>query len=75
MKAEDRACEIVASTLKLEGRVALNDTMETLHGWDSLSHMRLVLEIEEVLGRPLAAEEIVSILSVQSVATILASKN
>lgn len=72
MKAESRACEIVATALKIQRRVAISDNMETLENWDSLTHMSLVLNVEEEIGRQLRAEEIVSISSVRDIANLLA---
>jgi acyl carrier protein len=44
-----------------------------LEAWDSLAHMRLVLEIEKFLGRELSAEEIVELTSLADVEKLLAS--
>jgi acyl carrier protein len=72
MTAESRACEIVANVLTIQRPVAISDDMETLENWSSLTHMSLVLEIEEEIGRQLRAEEIVSISSVRAIANLLA---
>jgi acyl carrier protein len=72
MKAESRACEIVGTALKIQRPVAISDDMATLENWDSLTHMSLVLNIEEEIGRQLRAEEIVSISSVRDIANLLA---
>ena len=52
---------------------ALPDTAsaETLEAWDSLAHLRLVLRLEEQLGRQLAADEILEATSLVSVAALL----
>lgn len=42
-------------------------------GWDSLGHMRLVLAVEERLGRLLSPDEIVSLRSTSAVVALLAS--
>ena len=39
--------------------------------WDSLAHMRLVLAIEDLLGRQLAPHEILSIDGLDTVAAIV----
>jgi acyl carrier protein len=44
-----------------------------LESWDSLGHMRLVLEIEKVLGRELSTGEIVELGSLADVEKLLAS--
>lgn len=44
-----------------------------LESWDSLGHMRLVLEIERILSRELAAEELDDLVSLADVERLLAS--
>lgn len=62
---------------------ALNITVEKiddsarigeLESWDSLAHMRLVLEIERLLGRELSTGEIVELASLADVEKLLASQ-
>jgi acyl carrier protein len=61
---------------------ALNVTVEKiddsarigeLESWDSLAHMRLVLEIEKCLSRELSTAEIVELVSLADVEKLLAS--
>ncbi len=40
-------------------------------GWDSMGHLRIVLEIESELGLELEVEKIMSLESVQDVASLL----
>jgi acyl carrier protein len=40
-------------------------------GWDSLSHLRLILAIEERVGRVLAPEEVVSVRALKDVARLV----
>ena len=40
--------------------------------WDSLGHMRLILALEEALGRDLPPETLLSVTSLPSVARVLA---
>lgn len=44
-----------------------------LESWDSLGHMRLVLEMEKHLGRELSAAEIGELVSLADVEKLLAS--
>jgi acyl carrier protein len=44
-----------------------------LESWDSLGHMRLVLEIEKRLGRELSAAEIDQLVSLDDVRRLLSS--
>ncbi len=64
--------ELVARALDIQGSVSLEDDMSSLPAWTSLTHVRLILEIEAALGRTLTAEEIGSIDSVRAVAAVLA---
>jgi acyl carrier protein len=63
---------------------ALNVTAETIgdratidefENWDSLGHMRLVLEIEQHLKRELSPMEIVELASLADVQNLLASSD
>ncbi|RYE09140.1 MAG: acyl carrier protein [Hyphomicrobiales bacterium] len=66
------ACALVARALEIQGSVDLGDTVSTLPAWDSLGHLRLMLELEAVTGRPLTADEIATLSSVRAVERILA---
>jgi len=50
-------------------------TIDELESWDSLGHMRLVLEIEQHLKRELSPMEIVEIASLADVQNLLASSD
>jgi len=71
MQAETRARQIVASALDIQGEITIDDDMVTLAAWNSLSHARLMLELEAELGRELSGEEVASIVSVAAVARLL----
>lgn len=47
-------------------------TLGEVPGWDSLGHMRLVLAMEERLGRQLTATEIVGLRSIADIVAIMA---
>lgn len=49
-------------------------TLETCPAWDSLAHFRLVLALEENLGRTLTPMETVEITSFNSVENLLAAQ-
>lgn len=66
------AAALVARALDIQGTVSPDDDMVSLAAWTSLTHVRLIMEIEAVLGRELSADEIASIDSVRSVAALLA---
>lgn len=67
------AAALVARALDIQGTVSPDDDMVSLAAWTSLTHVRLIMEIEAVLGRELSADEIASIDSVRSVTALLAS--
>jgi acyl carrier protein len=50
-------------------------TIDDLESWDSLGHMRLVLEIEQHLKRELSPMEIVELASLADVQNLLASSD
>lgn len=51
--------------------IAADTAIHNTPQWDSLAHMRMILGMEEVLGRPLSPDDIVSIASAKDVAKIL----
>lgn len=71
MNAEHRAMALVASALDIQGPITASDDMNSLAAWSSLSHARLVLEMEAELGRQLTGEEVAGIVSVAAVAKLL----
>ena len=50
-----------------------NASIETYEPWDSLGHVKVIMRVEEVLGRALETEEVVSIFDLYSIAGLLAS--
>ena len=50
-------------------------TIDQLESWDSLGHMRLVLEIEQHLKRELSPMEIVELASLADVQNLLVSSD
>ncbi|ODT15750.1 MAG: hypothetical protein ABS35_30525 [Kaistia sp. SCN 65-12] len=62
---------LVARALDIQGAVSATDDMNSLAAWSSLSHARLVLEVEAELGRQLTGEEVAGIVSVAAVARLL----
>jgi acyl carrier protein len=45
--------------------------LESYSRWDSLAHMRIVLYLEEVIGRPLETEEILEVMDMDSIQQLL----
>ena len=73
MSIAARACEIAAEALQTQAPLSIDDDMASLPQWDSLSHMRVILGLEVLLGRQLATEEIMSATSVRAIADLLAT--
>ncbi len=69
----ERARTVLAQALGIGvGAVRETAAIGTQEGWDSLAHMCLVAEIEAVLGRRLAADQILAIASLDGIARVLA---
>jgi acyl carrier protein len=79
MNEEERLSEarsILASALNVTTE-AIGDraSIDELEDWDSLGHMRLVLEIEQHLKRELSPMEIVELASLADIQNLLASSD
>ena len=71
----DQARIILSNTLDIK----VNDiddkaSMLDIETWDSLNHIKIVLEIEKEIHRKLSTEEIVSIYDLESIGKILSGK-
>tara|TARA_B100000242_G_scaffold292544_1_gene268210 strand:+ start:1396 stop:1626 length:231 start_codon:yes stop_codon:yes gene_type:complete len=71
----DQARIILSNTLDIK----VNDiddkaSMLDIENWDSLNHIKIVLEIEKEIHRKLSTEEIVSIYDLESIGKILSGK-
>ncbi|MCG8547493.1 MAG: acyl carrier protein [Alphaproteobacteria bacterium] len=66
------ARKLLAEALDVEvDEVAADASMQTLDSWTSLGHMRLMLALEETVGRELDPVVIVEIVTVTDIAAIL----
>ena len=76
MEHLSEARSILARALNVSAEV-IGDraTIGELESWDSLGHMRLVLEIERHLKRELSPMEILELASLVDVQDLLASSN
>jgi acyl carrier protein len=54
--------------------ITRDSTAEDVEGWDSLSHARLVMEIERHFAIKLAAGEVMDLSTVGELADLIASK-
>lgn len=70
---DQTARRLLAGALAIpEDRIGPNASIDTLEAWDSLAHMRLVIAIEQELGRELPPDRIAGIASLADVAAALA---
>ena len=74
-QALDQAIMLTANALHVEpSAISASTGLGFTAQWDSLAHMRLVLALEERLGRQLDAEAIIGIATLQDVVDLLASE-
>jgi acyl carrier protein len=72
MTSTDEARTLIAqATGRSCDGVPENAEVGQFPAWDSLAHMRLVLSLEERLGRLLSSEEVVGIRSLDDLAILL----
>ena len=68
------ARRLMAEAMELEpDEIGEHAAIGELEAWDSLAHMRLILIIEEHLGKPLPPETVVEIGSLDDVVVALAA--
>jgi len=69
-----QAKKLLAEATNCDSKMIADDArIGTFDRWDSLAHLRLVLAIEQQIGRQLDADEAVRIESLSDVAALLAS--
>lgn len=67
-----QTASVLAEALQISADAVTFDlALGTTAAWTSLSHMRLVLKLEEILGRRLRPDEIVSLTSAKQVDDLL----
>lgn len=72
MTLSPKTIVLMANALDLPAREIDNDmTLAGSDAWSSLSHMRLILSLEEEIGRRLGPDEIISVVSAHAVETLL----
>lgn len=66
------ARRLVAAALELEPEAVGGDAdVDTLPAWDSLGHVKVILALEQALGRTLAVGELAQLRSVADIARLL----
>lgn len=74
MTLSDKTIHLMADALEVPpGEIDVSLSLADSAAWSSLSHMRLILSLEEQLGRRLTPEEIVSVVSAHAVDALLAT--
>lgn len=72
----DDAISLLAEALECDpGLIGPEDDMHSLEKWDSLSHMRLILRLEEACGVEMDTDSIVDLVSVQEIRQYLEKFN
>jgi acyl carrier protein len=72
MSAMSAARQLLAEALALpEGDLPAQARIGAIEQWDSLAHTRILVAIEERLGKPLDAEEAIAIESLDDIAALL----
>jgi acyl carrier protein len=66
------ACELIGEILRTSAPIPTGDVLlAQIEGWDSLKGVRLVLRLEEIVGRELSEEDIEKLQSVEDVDRLL----
>lgn len=69
---QQRARALLAAVLGLDGGDIPDDAgMTTLAAWDSLAHVRIVLRLEQELGRALEPEQVLALRDLRGLAALL----
>ena len=72
MSARSAARELLAEALAVpEDQIQSTARIGAIEQWDSLAHMRILLALEERIGKPLDAEQAIAIESLEDVARVL----
>jgi acyl carrier protein len=67
-----QARELIAEVLRTSGLIPGDEVLlAQIEGWDSLKGVRLVLRLEELLGRELSEDDIEKLQSVEDVDRLL----
>ena len=74
MSARATATRLLAGALMIgEDRVPADARLGKIDQWDSLAHARLLLALEEKLGRMLTTDEAVAIEGIDDIARLVAT--
>ena len=72
MSARSAARELLSEALAVTGdQLTADARIGAIEQWDSLAHMRILLALEERIGKPLNAEDAIAIESLDDVVRLL----
>jgi acyl carrier protein len=72
MSTLESARGLVATALDLDlAEVGERGDLDSIPAWDSLGHMKVILALENALGRPLTSGELAGIRGVADIAALL----
>lgn len=70
----DKINQLLVNTFKVsEGEVTKDLTMDDINSWDSLSHMNLIVNIEETFSIELTGDEIADMISFDEIRRIVSN--
>ncbi len=71
----ERIISLLANTFAVrESDLSLETGMEEIEGWDSLSHMEMIADLENEYGFEFTTEEIMKMITIGSVIKIVEDK-
>jgi acyl carrier protein len=71
---QQRVCTIVSNIMTVPlASVTLESSPDSVENWDSILHMNLILALEQEFGVSFDDDQVVRMLSVEQIATELAS--
>jgi acyl carrier protein len=72
LPATNPAGQVLAEALQIDvSEVNQEMALGVTERWDSLAHMRLIMALEEQLGRPIETEEMLSVEDIPSIQALL----
>jgi acyl carrier protein len=76
MVSLDEIKKVFLTALDLPGDFVITDasSFNAVPGWDSVGHMRIVFELEQLIGSPLEIEEIVGLDTVAKIRALVDAK-
>ena len=71
----EKVRKIIAETFKIkESEITLQTNMKDIDSWDSLTHMELIVSLEDELGIEFTSDEIMEMTDVEKIEKIVGEK-